>query len=139
MERGLSKCSSWYYLKSYPKSEKANKVDSPIWLFYSMHYIISRNAVKNPHFLDTLYSDIWKSWVLAIFFFRESPYYVSVYMYFILKNYDIMFVKEIAHFVGISVPAISGFIGHKYFSFKNWINVQITFFWGINQIQVFQY
>ena len=46
-------------------------------------------------------------------------YYVSVYMYFILKNYDIMFVKEISHFVGISVPAISSFIGHKYFSFKN--------------------
>ena len=30
-----------------------------------------------------------------------------------------LFVKEISHFVGISVPAISSFIGHKYFSFEN--------------------
>ena len=45
-------------------------------------------------------------------------YYISIYVYSYLKNYDILFVKEISHFLGLSITAITSFVGHKYFSFK---------------------
>ena len=45
-------------------------------------------------------------------------YYVSVGVYALIKDFDLIFNREIAHFIGISVPAITSFIGHKYFSFR---------------------
>lgn len=45
-------------------------------------------------------------------------YYVSVFMYSFLKDIPIPFTKEISHCIGILTPAITSFVGHKYFSFN---------------------
>ena len=45
-------------------------------------------------------------------------YYISICVYSYLKSYDILFVKEFSHFLGLSITAFTSFIGHKYFSFK---------------------
>lgn len=47
-----------------------------------------------------------------------QTYFVSVYLNMFLESYAIPFSKEIAHFVGISVPVISSYFGHKYYSFR---------------------
>lgn len=48
-----------------------------------------------------------------------QTYFISVYLnMFLQAHIDWSYTEEIAHAVGIVVPVITSFIGHKYFSFK---------------------
>lgn len=48
-----------------------------------------------------------------------QTYYISVYLYTYLDNeYNLFCAKEVAHAIGIIVPVITSYFGHKYFSFK---------------------
>ena len=47
-----------------------------------------------------------------------QTYFVSVYLNIYLESIGVPYSKEIAHFIGISVPVISSYFGHKYFSFR---------------------
>lgn len=48
-----------------------------------------------------------------------QTYYVSIYLYLLLDKYtDWSYSREMAHFCGICVPAITSYYGHKYFSFR---------------------
>ena len=80
-------------------------------------YILSRMFVFTENKTSVLSSSI--KFVLVNVIAIIQTYYISVYLNIFLKNYtELQFTEEIAHAVGIIVPVISSFIGHKYFSFR---------------------
>lgn len=57
--------------------------------------------------------------VIVNIFAVVQTYFISVYLYIFLCDFSFLpFQKEISHFVGISFPVFTSYIGHKYWSFK---------------------
>lgn len=68
------------------------------------HYI---EEVKGFVFVNLL--GILQVWIISV----SLAEYLFPYL-----NYH-FYEKEIAHFIGLSIPAISSYFGHKHFSFSN--------------------
>lgn len=78
-------------------------------------YILFRKVVFKKNV------SIFKSWIKFIIINLIGivlTYYLSISVYALIKNWGIFCDKEIAHIIGITVPSLFSYIGHKYFTFK---------------------
>lgn len=78
-------------------------------------YVLSKKFVFKSDVNVT--SSLFKFTLVNVFAVLQT-YLVSVYLNMYLESKGVPYSKEIAHFVGISVPVISSYFGHKYFSFR---------------------
>ena len=80
-------------------------------------YTLSRIFVFTERKTSVLSSSV--KFVLVNVVAVIQTYFISVYLnMFLQAHIDWSYTEEIAHAVGIVVPVITSFIGHKYFSFK---------------------
>lgn len=82
--------------------------------FTFFKYFVFKKSGK--HYIDEIKGfvivnllGILQVWVISV----SLAEYLFPYL-----NYT-FYEKEVAHFIGLSIPAISSYFGHKYFSFSN--------------------